>query len=437
MPDYDLVIIGAGWAGFNASLKAKELGLEVALIEKGQIGGTCLNRGCIPTKTLIQSAKISTLAKKSGSFGVDIAGALKINFTKIQERKERIIQQLRQGMQFMLKNIDFINAEASIISPQELIAGNQNIKTKSMLIATGSKPFELAKLKFDAKKVISSDNILNLAEIPKSLLVIGGGVIGCEFANLFSCFGTQVSIVELMPQLLPEIDKEVARKLENIFKKKGIRVNTSTDATTLDLNNYELALLCIGRAPEIGGLNLEKIGVNLDRGRIVTDEYLKTNIPNIYAAGDCASKTMLAHFAAYQGRIAAGNIARPQYPQEAIDTNIPSCIFTDPEIASVGLSEENAQKKGLDYKISKFDFLGSGMARIMEETEGFIKIVSDKKTGEIQGASIIGPRATELIGILTLAVSTHLKISQIQETIFAHPTLAESISDALKESYGV
>ncbi len=428
--DYDLAVIGAGWAGFNAAVRAKELGLKVCLIEKWQIGGTCLNRGCIPTKALIQSAKVYSLTKKSNLFGVDAPNP-QINFPKIQERKEKLIQQLRCGMQFMLKGIDFLNTEAQILSPEELKVAEQIIKTKTILIASGSKPMEIPGLKFDGQKIISSDDILNLKEIPKSLLIIGGGVIGCEFASLFSILGTQVSMVELMPQLLPGIDKEVAKKLEAIFKKKAIKVNTNSDAQSVDLNNYDLVLLCIGRAPEIGSLDLNKIGIKSDNGRIVVDEYLKTSVSNIYAAGDCATKTMLAHFAAYQGRIAAENIANPNNLIKADNQNIPNCIFTDPEIASVGLSEENAEDQGIAIKINKFDFFGSGMARILEETEGFVKIISDTKTNVIRGASIIGPRATELIGILTLAVSSRLKISQIQETIFAHPTLSESISDAL------
>lgn len=434
--DYDLTIVGAGWAGFNAALKAKELGLKVALIEKEQIGGTCLNQGCIPTKTLIQSAKVYALCKKSHTFGIETVNPA-ANFIKIQERKTQIIQQLRSGMLFMLKGIDLFNAEAKILSPEEIKIENQTIKTKFILITCGSKPAELKNLRFDGKKILSSNDILNLKELPKSLLIIGGGVIGCEFASLFSALGTQVSIVEMMPQLLPGIDKEVARKLEAIYKKRAIKVSTNTDATTLDLTNYDLVLLSIGRAPNTSDLGLDKLGVNLEKNRIVTDEYLRTNIPNIYAAGDSTAEIMLAHFAAYQGCIAARNIAQPHNPKKANNTNIPNCIFTDPEIANVGLSEEEALSKGREIKISKFDLLGSGMARILDESEGFIKIISETKTGEIFAASIIGPKATELIGILTLAVSIRLKVSQIQETIFAHPTLSEAIGEALKEPHGI
>ncbi len=431
MLQYDLAVIGAGWAGFNAAIRAKELGLKVVLIEKEQIGGTCLNRGCIPTKTLIQSAKIYSLVKKSKNFGIEISNP-QINFNEIQIRKDKIIEQLRKGMEFMLKGIDFLNGEAQIVSRNTLKIGQDQINTKFILIATGSEPLELRGLKFDRKRIISSDEILNLKQIPKSLLIIGGGVIGCEFASLFSTLGSEVSIVEKMPQLLPGEDKEVAKKLETIFKKKDIKISTNTDATGLDLNNYDLALLCIGRIPKIENLGLEKIGIKLEKSKIVVDGYLRTSVPNIYAAGDCTGQICLAHFAAYQGRLACENIVNPNHPKESNNYNIPNCIFTDPEIASIGLTERETESQGMDIKINKFDFLGSGMARIMNETEGFVKVISDKKTGNVLGASIIGPHATELIGILTLAISCRINISQIKDTIFAHPTLSEAIRETFE-----
>ena len=428
--DYDLVVIGAGWAGFNAAIRAKGLGLQVALIDKAELGGTCLNRGCIPTKALIQSAKIYSLCKKAATFGVEIANP-QVNFLKIQERKNKIVQQLRNSMQFMLGGIDFINATAEIISKQEVRAGDKILKTKFILIATGSKPQELKSIPFDGKKIISSDDALGLKEIPKKLLIIGGGVIGCEFASLFSSLGSEVTIIEMMPQLLPGIDKEVAKKLESIFKKKGIKVSTDTDATTCKQQDYDMILVCVGRSPHTSGLGLEKIGVNLEKGKISVDKYLKTNIPSIFAAGDSTGQIMLAHFAAYQGEIAAGNIAQPESMQEAKNRNVPNCIFTEPQVATVGLTE--AQLNPEEINVYKFDFLGSGMGRILEETEGFIKVISDKKSDEILGASIIGPGATELIAILTVAISNQLKASQIRNTIFAHPTLSESIHETLKK----
>ena len=443
MPIYDLSVIGAGWAGFNACLRAKELGLKACLIEAGQIGGTCLNRGCIPTKALIQSAKIYSLAKKSSVFGIELDNP-RINFSKIQERKDKIVRQLAQGMQSRLSGIDFIKSAARIISPNDIKVDGQAIKTKFMLIATGSLPVELPGFKFDSVKIINSDQALALEEVPRSLLIIGGGVIGCEFAGLFSTLGSRVAIAEKMPHLLPGEDEEIARKIEVIFKKKGIKVNTDTDASTLDLNSYAKVLVCVGRAPNIAGLGLDELGLNLEKNRVVVNDYLETGVADIYAAGDCAAKVMLAHYAAYQGVMAVENmvakrsnklenngLASDSQSHKADNPVIPSCIFTDPEIASVGANEEKALAAGLAIKVHKFDFLGSGMARIIDQTEGFIKIISNQKTQEIIGATIIGPKATELIAILTVAVSAHLEVSQIRAMIFAHPTLSESVRESL------
>ena len=428
---YDLAIIGAGWAGFNASLKARQSGLKVILIDKSLLGGTCLNLGCIPTKTLIQSAKVFSLVKKSSDFGINVPIPA-VDFLKIQERKDKIIQQLRIGMQQMLKDVDYVTGEARFVSNQEIRVLEKIIQAKNILIATGSHPYELPQFKFDGKKILSSNEIISLKEIPGSLLIIGGGVIGCEFASLFSQLGTKVTIVEKMPQLLPGEDREIAKKIETIFKKKGIKVNTNTDAAAFNTADFDLTLVCVGRKPQTESLGLEDLGVNLDKGRIIVDDYLNTNISNIYAAGDCAAKIMLAHFAAYQGVRAAFNLAYPDKRQVLTAHSIPSCIFTDPEIASIGLNEDKALSLGQDIDIHRFDFLASGMARILGETEGFIKIISDNKTGVVLGAAIIGPRATELIGILTLATERQLSIKDLQETIFAHPTLSESITEALK-----
>lgn len=430
--EYDLVIIGAGWAGFNACLTARKLNLKVALIEERDIGGTCLNRGCIPTKALLQSAKIFSLAKKSKTFGINIQEP-QADFAQIQARKDKIVQQLKSGMEFMLKGMDIYRARGRIRDKNTVDAGKKQIKARFILIATGSKPFELKNLKFDRQKILSSDDILSLSEIPKSLLIVGGGVIGCEFATLFSAFGTQISIVEKMPQLLPGEDKEIAKKIEISFKKRGIKILANTDATTIDLTNYERVLLSIGRIPQIQDIGLEESSIALERGRIGIGPHLQTNVENIFAAGDCTGRIILAHFAAYQGRIAAANIASSDKKTEAFYADIPNCIFTDPEIASVGLNEDTALAQGIDMQIHKFDFLGSGMARILDETEGFIKIISDQKSGGIIGSSIIGPKATELIGILTTAVQTHLTLAQLKNIIFAHPTLSESISDAVSD----
>lgn len=434
--DYDLAIIGAGWAGFNAALRAKALGLKTVLLEKSLLGGTCLNSGCIPTKTLLQTAKIYNLAKKAPLFGVKISDS-QLDYCAARARADRIVQQLGRGMQSRLKGIEFIAAAAKLTSPDTIETGAKKIRAKSILIATGSRPSELKSLKFDNKKIISSDQALGLKQVPASLLIIGGGVIGCEFAALFSSLGAQVTLAELTPQLLPGIDADIAKRLEGIFKKKGVKVNTGIDAGKLELSAYQCVLVAVGRTPNNEGLGLEQAGVKKEGAAIAVDDYLRTSAANIYAAGDCTGKLMLAHFAAYQGEAAAENIAHPDRPVRAGCDSIPSCIFSEPQIASVGISEEQAKKSGAEYRVQRFDFLASGMARILEESEGFIKVISDKATEQVLGASIIGPQATELIGIFTLAIRTQLKAGDIRNTVFAHPTLSESITEAFKQDNGI
>jgi dihydrolipoamide dehydrogenase len=427
---YDLAIIGAGWAGFNAALKAKELGFKVCLIDSGRIGGTCLNHGCIPTKALIHCAKIFSLAKESGNFGVELDN-LRLNFANIQDRKNKTIRLLAQGMQSRMAGIDFINSSAKIISNRKLKVDGSIIDAKFILIATGSHPQELPGLKFDRGRIISSDDALNLPEIPKSLLIVGGGVIGCEFAGLFSVFGTQVTIVEKMPMLLPGEDRDISRKIEVIFKKKGITVVTGGDISAFNLNDYSKVLVCVGRLPNTTGLGLEDLGVKLMNSHIAVDDYLRCAADNVYAAGDCTAKVMLAHYAAYQGVAAVENMVNGN-KQKCDNSIVPACIFTEPQIASVGLKEDDAAASGIKVKVSKIDFRASPMAHIINETDGFIKIVIDQHSGRIIGASIIGPQATELIAVLTVAINSCLKVDQISRMIFAHPTLSESLHDAVR-----
>jgi dihydrolipoamide dehydrogenase len=429
---YDLVIIGAGWAGINAALKAKGLNLKVALADKSLLGGTCLNLGCIPTKFLIHSAKILSLVSKSADFGIENTSPL-INFLKVQQKKDKIVNDLRLGIQFTLKGVDLFSSEVKVITPNEVDVGGKIIKAKFILVASGSRPLELSQLKFDGKRVISSEEALSLEKLPSSLLIIGGGVIGCEFASLFSNLGVKVTILEKMAQLLPGEDKETVKKLSNIFSKKGIKVNTQTDISNFDFNSYDLILVCIGREMSPLPYGLKELGVKTNTGIIEVDDYLKTSVDNIYAAGDCASRIMLAHFASYQGRLAVENMfSAVSLRKKNYSFCMPCCIFTDPEVASVGLNEDDAVKSGIPININKFDLLGSGMARIINESSGFIKIVTNRETGLILGGSIIGPHATEIIGILTLAVSCRLNIEQLRNTIFAHPTLSESIGEAVR-----
>jgi len=428
---YDLVIIGAGWAGFNAALRAKELGLSACLIDANELGGTCLHRGCIPTKSLISSAKLFSLTKKSLNFGVRTAG-LELDWQAVLAKKDKIIATLHAGMQSRLKGIDFVQAGARITAPGEIKADGRLIKAKFILIATGSRPGKLANFEFGQNNIISSDQALVLTEVPPSILIIGGGVIGCEFAALFGALGSQVTLVEKLPVLLSDQDREVSRKIETVFKKKGVRVLTGTDPAGLTLKDYAKVLVCVGRTPQLDGLGLEELGVKFDSHRIAVDDYLQCNLDHCYAAGDCTGKLMLAHYAAYQGSLAAENMARGN-KRRADNQLVPACIFTDPQIASVGVRENDALTYPFALKVRKFDFRASGMAHICEETEGFIKIITEAGTDRILGGSILGPQACELIAVVTLAVSCGLSASQFKEIIFAHPTLSESLSETFRD----
>ncbi len=424
---YDLTVIGAGWAGINACLSAKQRGKKTCLIECSLLGGVCLNRGCIPTKSLIHCAKLYSLSKKAQIFGIDSPDP-GLNFLKVQERKDKVIQGLRRGLETVLKGVDIVNGYARITGPHQVRVGEKHIESKLVLIATGSSPAELDGLKFDGKKVLTSDQMLECRTIADPLLIVGAGVLGCEFASLFANFGSKVTLVEKMPAILPGEDAEVSRKLETIFKKRGIDVRTSFDATALDLNKYQAVLVAVGRSAYYAGLGIDELGLDCDEKGIKVDDGLKTSIDGIYAAGDCTGRLMLAHFASYQGRLAVKSMFEPQFAANA-SALIPNCIFTEPEVASIGFSEQAAAQKGLDYVSGRFDFRASGMANILDETDGFIKLIWDGKSGKLLGGHIIGPRATELIGILTLALQSSMSISQIRAVIFAHPTLSESISE--------
>jgi dihydrolipoamide dehydrogenase len=430
MESYDLVIIGAGFAGINASLRATDLNLKVALIEKDLLGGTCLNRGCIPTKSFIQSAKLYLKAKNILKINLP-----HIDFKELKDKKNNLIERLRLSLSNTLKNrnITYINSFAKFKSEHEIEVNGSVIEAKNIIIAVGSRPQELNFLKFDKKRVLSSDEILELDKIPSSILIVGAGVIGCEFASLFNILGAEVTLVELLPHILPQEDNEISLRLLRIFKKRGIKVYTSFDLRNMDISNYQLILVSVGRIPNTETLGLEKIGIKQEKNWIVTDDYLKTNIPNIYAIGDCTNRLMLAHLASYQGWQVPENIVFPKEIKKIKNPYIPNCIFTYPEVARVGLTEEEAKKQNLKFEINRFDFLGLGMSHILEETEGLIKIIWDRETDSLLGASIIGPSATEIIGILNLAIQNKIKISELKNTIFAHPTISECISEVLKQ----
>jgi len=429
MTPYDIIIIGSGPGGYVAALYASRFKRRVCVIEKADLGGTCLNRGCIPTKTMLHSASMLSKIKGAGEYGIEVSGVT-VNFPVIAARKDLVVTRLRAGIEtlFRANKIELLRGEAKLIRPDAVIVNGEEYGAKNIIIATGSRPMALPGIPFDEKKVYSSDGILNLKDIPKSIVIVGGGAIGCEFASLFNSLGSKVTIVELLDRLLPTQSREASKKLETLFKKRGIAVYTSTALESVERSiEAEKKLICVGRAPNIEGIGLEDLGIDIKDGRIAVDDNLRTSVQNIYAIGDCVAGPSLAHKASYDGMVACDNIIGDR---RSVDySNVPNCIWTDPEIASIGLNEEEARSKHPDLRIAKFPYLASGKAYIMGGGEGFIKIMGDPD-GKIFGVEIFGLEACDLIGEASLAKSAEVNIKDWARVIHGHPTLSEIFQEA-------
>lgn len=414
--DYDLSVIGAGWAGFNAALKAAKQGKKVCLIEEKDLGGTCLNRGCIPTKVFVQYSKQ----------GLDLSS--------IQGKKKEIIKRLSQGMAYLLKSnsIDFIKGRARIDSSNSISVddGARNITSDYILIASGSKPKDLPGLVFDHKRVISSDDILNLEEPVAKLLIVGGGVLGCEFAGVFQRLGSDVTLIEIESEILPGFDSEVAGKLRQMLVKSGIKVHTGKSFDEFDLNAYDKILLAAGRVPLTEGIWSEKVDIGVEKGHVTVDRELKTKTSNIYAAGDCIGGYMLAHVASYEGELASGNMFEDSKKRDY--HAIPASVFTVPEASFIGVSEDEAKSFGVDYKVNSIHFLSVGMAHVLGDTRGIIKVIVDAKSGMVLGGAIAGLQASEMINTFSVIMKNNIPIQDVKDTIFAHPSVSEIISEIAK-----
>ena len=443
MTTYDLAIIGSGPGGYVAAIYASRHKLKTCIIERDLIGGTCLNRGCIPTKSLLNSASLVSAIKGSALHGIDVTG-YKIDFGKMVARKNEVVTRLRSGIETLLRGnkVDLIRGNAAVIGPNEIkVDGKDSISAKNIIIACGSTAAELANIKIDESDVLSSDGILDLKTIPSSLAVIGGGVVGCEFAGLFNLLGSKVTIVEFTDRLVPTQSREASKKLESSFKKRAIDVRTSCSAESvvkssgglkLSLSGgktieAEKVLVSVGRKANTDSLGgLKSLGIGIEKGQIVVDEYLRTALKNIYAIGDCVKGPLLAHKASYDAFIAIDNISGKM--RRCDYSNVPSCIWTEPEIASVGLTEEEAKAKYPNAKVAKFPYIGSGKAYLLGKTEGFAKVIGDDK-GNILGVEIFGEGACELIAEAVLAKTANVGIEEWSRAVHAHPTLSEILQE--------
>ena len=457
MSEIDVVIIGGGPGGYVSAIKAAHLGLKAVLVEKDKLGGVCLNRGCIPTKALVSTAELLNHLQRAGEFGIQVKD-YSFDFPAIMKRKDLITRRLSSGVEQLMKanQVRVVRGEGQIIEPGKVevtdTAGEKEvIKTKNIIIATGSKVMKLPIPGIDSEGVITSDEALSLSELPSRMLIVGGGVVGIEFAGIFRALGVEVKVVEMLPRILLSIDEEIARRLTQLLKRKGIEILTDCKVKEIKKANQNLEVLvsttdkekkleaekvlsAAGRVPELGNIDVQRLGIELDGKAIKVDEKMRTNIPGIYAVGDVVGKIMLAHVASREGIVAVENISGKEVLMDY--KVVPNCVFSMPEVASVGLTEEEARKENNNIKVSKFPFMANGKALGMGETEGMVKIIADADTSELLGFHILGAHASDLIAEGTLALSMETTAEEIVNTIHAHPTLAEAIAEAAEGIVG-
>lgn len=460
--EYDLVILGGGTGGYVAAIRASQLGLKTAVVEKAKLGGTCLHNGCIPSKALLRSAEVYSTTKKSDVFGV-LASNVSLDFNKVQERKASIVNQLHSGVQYLMKKgkIDIYEGNGRILGPSifspipgtisvEMNNGEENemLIPKNVILATGSRPNTLPGLEVDGNYVLSSEEALKLGQLPKSIIIVGGGVIGVEWASMLADFDVEVTILEYSKTLVPTEDKDISTELQRVLKKKGIKIVTSAKVLPETLEkqqgtisiqaekNGEVVsyqadklLVSVGRIANVEGIGIENTEIVVKNNSIETNRYYQTKESHIYAIGDCIGGLQLAHVASHEGMIAVEHIAGKN-PEPLVYTTVSKCIYTSPEIASIGLTETEAIEKGYKIKKGKFSFKAIGKALIYGEQDGFVKIISDEETDDLLGVHIIGAHATDLIAEAALAKVLDATAWEIGNTIHPHPTLAEAIGEA-------
>ncbi len=445
MRTFDLVVIGAGPGGYVAAIRAAQLGLRVAVVERDRPGGVCVNWGCIPSKAILKSADLYQQMKNAASYGIVVEG-LSVDYREVIRRSRKVAERMSKGVGFLFRKnkIELLAANAVVTSPTTVRAGDEEIGAEKILVAVGTAVRGLPGIEPDGKTVLTSDDALAQEEMPGSVVVLGGGAVGVEFAYIYRTFGAEVTVVEMEDQLLPRTDREVAKELEKSFRKQGIRVLTSAPAKGLDKAAgamtvteggkeeriaAETFLVAVGRKPLTEGLGLEACGVKLVKGYIEVDDSFRTACPSVYAIGDIIGGMLLAHEASAEGVAAAEIIAGHETRRPDRD-KIPACIFCQPEVATLGLSEEEAKKRGIPVRVAKFPFTALGRAVASGHTEGFVKMVAEERYGEVIGCHIIGHGASDLIAEIGLARTLEATFHEIGRTVHAHPTLPEAIREA-------
>ncbi|MBI2862272.1 MAG: dihydrolipoyl dehydrogenase [Chloroflexi bacterium] len=456
-PSFDLAILGAGPGGYVAAIRAAQLGAKVALIERDQLGGTCLHRGCIPTKTLLHSVEVLQQAKHWDELGLE-AGPVSANLPKMIARKRAVVAEINKGLETLMRShrIQVIRGEGRLLSSQLLAVrqpqgDEQTIAARRIIIATGSTPARLPIPGASHPRVITSDEALELEQAPANIVIIGGGVVGEEMATLFHGLGAKVTILELLPTILSEADEGIAGRYTQILRRRGVDVRVSASVreiiptegkltvrfeTTRGAATVagELVLLATGRQPCTPGIGLEGIGIQMEGGFVAVDERMQTNVDGVYAIGDIVKGPMLAHRASHQGLVAAENALGGN--RLADDRAVPSAIYSSPEIAWVGLTEREAREQGYAYRVGRFPFTANSRALTLGETEGLVKVISEEGSGKVLGVHMLGPRVTDLIAEAALAVKLGATVQDLAETIHAHPTLPEALHEAALDSLG-
>ena len=459
-PPFDVAIIGSGPGGYVAAIRAGQLGLKTAVVEKDtRYGGTCLLRGCIPTKALLRDAHLLQEIKKASQQGMFKTGEIEIDFGKIQDRKNDVVEKMAKGVDFLLRKnkVTVFKGYASVVSPNQIaVKGNgasTDVTAKNIIIATGSEAKSLTGYDFDEKRILSNVGVLDLKEIPKSMLIVGGGAVGVEFASIYNSFGTKVTLIEVLPGIVPLEDEEISKELKRVFTKKGIEVYTKaklesarpaeggvevtfqTEKGEVKKYTVEKLLMATGRGPNTANIGLDNIGVTAERGFVKVNQYMETSVKGVYAIGDVTPSPLLAHVASQEGIVAVEKIAG----KHAVPINynqVPACTYCDPQVASVGLTEAKATEAGFKIKVGKFPFTAIGKAKIEDASDGFVKIVADAKLGEILGVHMIGNTVTEMIAEAVAAIALEGTVDDIVNTIHAHPTLAEATHEAMENVFG-
>ena len=459
---FDVAVLGSGPGGYVAAIRAGQLGLKTAIIERDSVfGGTCLHRGCIPTKAFLHSADLIDEIRHASTHGI-VAADPRVDMKTVLARKTKVVSQLAGGVKGLLRKnkVTTFNGKGTLAGKDSIAVTAEGketatVRAKHIVLATGSEVRAIPSLKTDGKVVLNSDHILNLAEVPATMLVIGAGAVGVEFASIFLRFGTKVTLVEMLDRLVPIEDAEVSRELERLFKKQGMDCRPGTSVTQLEVKNgkaevvlkdkegketratYDKVLVAVGRQPNTQGNGFAENGVKMTKETVDVDAHFKTSVPNIFAIGDIIKGPWLAHAASHEGIHVMHEIAGKPLEETMSFLKVPNATYCYPEVASIGLTEAQAKEKGYDVVVSKFPFVGIGKALILDQTDGFVKIVSEKKYHEVLGVHIIGPKATELISPASVAMAHEATAESLAHAVQAHPTLAESIGEAAHGVYGM